>query len=120
MCAYEDKLKGTRLHWLHHEDDKSIFSVLHTGAGSGFVRADYLPYWLQNNTQLDEYDVNLRNTSGILIPVVCSIMLSENVETSVEEVLSLVIGNIFTSIVLGTDHFDQHVEEVTPRMRVVR
>ena len=62
---------------------------------------------------------NIRNASGKSVPIVGTIDLMVQIGTSSEYVKFYVAENLATSVILGCDFCDRHVEAIKPRLAIV-
>lgn len=94
-------------------------AILDTGAGSSFIKnsassLDYLKKILPVKSAVKVRDANNRQFS-----VVGKINLYVQIRTKASLVTFYVVGKLATSIILGCDFCDMHIEVIRPRRRCV-
>ena len=98
---------------------RRFVAALDTGAGSSFIRQDELPQHMQKNIEPFQQQVDIRNVTGKPVPISGTIRLSVQIGSKTEKFQFLVAKDLATAIVLGCNYFDQHVECIKPRRRII-
>ena len=93
--------------------------VLDTGAASSFINLRDIPVDVRKRIMPPSSSTNVRNASGSSVPIAGTIDLVVQVGESIEHVNFLVAKKLATSVILGCDFCDRHVESIRPRDRTV-
>lgn len=90
-------------------------AILDKGTGSSFIRMNELPTHLVEKIRpLDDHAM-IRNASGKPDPIAGTIDLTVQIGTSQTTVTFIVAKQLATSLILGCDFSDLHVDAIRPR-----
>ena len=98
---------------------KRFVAILDTGAGSSFINMKEIPQSMRKEIRPLKEAPNVRNASGKAVPIAGTIDLVTQIGTTSECVSFLVAEKLATSVILGCDFCDQHIDAIKPRLATV-
>jgi len=94
-------------------------ATLDTGAGSSFIKRSVIPGTLENEIKPLTEDIRVKDANNRSLNILGTISLQVQVGSRAEAISFYVVERLATSVILGCNFCDKHVEAIRPRLRLV-
>ncbi len=93
--------------------------VLHTGAGSSFIKKGILPPSLTKRIQPVTTGYAVKDANDNPVRVTGTIALVVRIANRTEKITFNVVDGLATDVIIGCDYMDKHIEAIRPRRQYV-